>query len=243
MPPGYADSGMSANRQARLWVIDPSIHEAEDQCVQQVLDGWPGVSRVFHPSLRPGDGPSPDAGYEIDGAVVLGSSASVHDDLPWLRGLSAWLGPLLDGSRRIPVMGICFGHQLVAHLAGGKVGFLRQDHRKLLGAEETRFEGSRLLPGTHRLRVLVSHREVVDVLPAGYRVVARRREVAADAFEHEELPVYGVQFHPEARDEFAGRRGLDPSIIDARLVADSDRVLAAFRDHVLRDSRASSSFR
>jgi len=233
---------MSTNRGPRLWVVDPSIHEAEDQCVEQVLDGWHGESRVFHPSLRPGDGPAPDAGYDVDGVVILGSSASVHDDLPWLRELSGWLGPLLDGARRIPLMGICFGHQLVAHLAGGKVGFLRKDRGKLLGAEETVFDGSRLLPGTHRLRVLVSHREVVDSPPERYRVVASRPEVPVDGFEHEELPVFGVQFHPEARDEFAGRRGLDLSVIDPRLVADSDRVLAAFRDHVLRSSSAASSF-
>jgi GMP synthase-like glutamine amidotransferase len=233
---------MSTNREPRLWVVDPSVNEAEDQCVEQVLGGWRGDRRVFHPSLRPGDGPAPDAGYDLDGVVILGSSASVYDDLPWLRDLSGWLTPLLDGSRRIPVLGICFGHQLVAHLAGGGVGFLRDDRRKLLGAEETVFVGSRLLPGTHRLRVLVSHREVVDALPGGYRVVASRPEVPIDGFEHDELPVYGVQFHPEARDEFAGRRGLDSSIIDARLVADSDQLLAAFRDHVLRDSSAASSF-
>jgi GMP synthase-like glutamine amidotransferase len=233
---------MSAKSRPGLWVVDPSIHEAEDQCVEQVLDGWPGESRVFRPSLRPGDGPTTDAGYDVDGAVILGSSASVHDDLGWLRELSAWLGPVLHGTRRLPVLGICFGHQLIAHLAGGRVGFLHGDQRKMLGAEETTLTGSRLLPGTHRLRVLVSHREVVDSPPAGYRVVASRPAVPVDGFEHEHLPIYSVQFHPEARDEFAGRRGLDTSIIDTKLVTDSKRILAAFRDHVLRDSSASSNF-
>ncbi len=220
---------------AKLWVVDPSINEAEDQCVEQVLDGWSGESRVFHPSLRPGDGPAPGDGYDTDGVVILGSSASVYDDHLWLRDLSAWLEPIVDGSRRLPVLGVCFGHQLVAHLAGARVVFLHPDRQKELGTVETRLTGSRLLPGDHRLRVLVSHREIVESSPVGYRVVASRPGVPLDGFEHEDLPILTVQFHPEARDEFAGRRGLDPSVIDARLVEDSNRILAAFRDSVLDD--------
>ena len=159
---------------AKLWVVDPSINEAEDQCVEQVLDGWSGESRVFHPSLRPGDGPAPGDGYDTDGVVILGSSASVYDDHLWLRDLSAWLEPIVDGSRRLPVLGVCFGHQLVAHLAGARVVFLHPDRQKELGTVETRLTGSRFLPGDHRLRVLVSHREIVESLPVGYRVVGSK---------------------------------------------------------------------
>jgi len=219
----------------RLWVIDPSINEPEDQCVEQVLRDWPGQSRVFRPVLSPGDGPAPGAGYDVDGVVVLGSGASVHDRLDWMKDLAEWLSPLLDGSRRVPVLGICFGHQLVAHMKGAEIGDLWPDGKKEVGSAETLVEGGRLLPGAHRLRVVISHRETVKTLPEGYRVVARRPGVPLDGLEHERLPVSTFQFHPEARDEFVVRRGLDPEIIDRRLVEDSNRLLAAFRASVLNE--------
>lgn len=220
-------------RAKRLWVIDPSIHHAEDECVERVLGGWPGERRIFRPSLSPGDGPGPSDGYDTDGVVVLGSSASVYDAPGWLDDLSAWMGPLLDGSRSLPVLGICFGHQLVAHLAGARIGVLRADGGKDFGLRETRLEGGSLLPGRHDLRVVVSHREAVETLPRGYRVTARRPDVPIDGLEHDRLPVFTFQFHPEARREFVARRGLDPAAIDDRVVADSDRLLDAFRRRVL----------
>ena len=217
----------------QLWIIDPSIHESEDQCVEQVLRAWPGQSRIFRPSLSPGDGPGRHEGYDVDGVVVLGSSASVYDDLPWMEQLSGWLRPVLEGTVPLPVLGICFGHQLIAHLAGGRIGELRDDGTKELGFRETDVSGGRLLPGHHTLKVVVSHRETVQTAPAGYRVTARRPGVPHDGLEHDSLPVFTFQFHPEARDEFVRRRGLDPGAVDARLVADSDRLLDAFRRVVL----------
>ena len=94
-------------------------------------------------------------------------------------------------------------------------------------------EGGRLLPGRHALRVVVSHREEVKRLPRGFRSVARRRGVAIDGMEHDTLPVFSFQFHPEAGEEFAGRAGLDLREIDDRLREDSRRLLGAFRRRVL----------
>jgi len=219
-------------RAKRLWVIDPSIHHAEDECVEQILAGWTGERRIFRPSLSPGDGPGPGDGYDADGVVVLGSSASVHEPLPWLRDLGAWLKPLLDGRRALPVLGICFGHQLVAHLAGARVGVLRPDGGKDLGLRDTLLEGGSLLPGRHDLKVVVSHRETVETLPDGYRVTARRPEVPIDGLEHDDLPMFTFQFHPEARRDFVARRGMDPAAIDDRVVGDSNRLLDAFRRRV-----------
>ena len=157
----------------------------------------------------------------------------MHEPRPWAERLSAWLRPILDGSRPIPLLGVCYGHQLIAHLAGGEVSFLDPDRTKRLGVETSELSGGRLLPGRHRLRVVVSHREHVTGVPEGYRVVAGRPGTPVDGLEHEQLPVFAFQFHPEARDEFADRAGIDPGAIDARLREDSGRVLQAFRERVL----------
>ncbi len=214
--------------QPTLWVIDPSLEHPEDQGIEQILRPWPGASRVFRPGLRPGDGPGPESGYDVDGIVLMGSAASVLDDHPWMRPLEAWLRPLLEGELRIPVLGICFGHQMIAHVARGRVDWVDPDRRKIVGVESTHLGGGRLIRGEHQLRVVVSHREVVKVAPAEYRVTASRVHSPVDGLEHESLPVFSYQFHPEAREEFARRAGIRPEAIDDRLRADSDRVLAAF---------------
>jgi GMP synthase-like glutamine amidotransferase len=217
-----------------LWVVDPSIRHAETQGVGEILDGWPGPHRLFRPVLTPGDGPGPDAGYETSGVVLMGSAASVHEPLAWLDRLGAWLRPVIEGGVRVPLLGICFGHQLIAHLAGGEVGFLDDDGRdKLLGVYRTRLNASRLVPQRDALDVVVSHREEIKRLPCGYRAVASRQEVEFDGIEHVDLPIFGFQFHPEAREEFAVHAGIDPGVISAAVRQDSRALLGAFRRVVL----------
>lgn len=215
-----------------LLIIDPSVAAPEDQGVAEVARGFRGRITVVRPVLS-GDGPDPRTGYGFDGVVVLGSRASALDVDPWITSLLEWLTPLLSGEIRVPVLGICFGHQLVAYAASGcdpaSVGFVREDQSKVVEYTESTLTGGRLLPGTHTLRVVASHREEVKHVPPGYRCVAHRDGVLADGLEHESLPIFTFQFHPEAREDFAVRAGLDPTGVDARLREDTQRLLGAFR--------------
>ena len=217
----------------RLWVIDPSVSRPEDQGVAHIVEGWTGPTRLFRPALRPGDGPTPAAGYDTDGIVLMGSASSVHDYPGWLEELKGWLQPVLEGDVDLPLLGICFGHQLVAHGAGGEVGFMRPDRSKRLAVEDAELDGGRLLPGRRTLRVVASHSEEVKTCPPGYRVVARRPGVPIDGMEHRDRPIFSFQFHPEAGEEFALHVGIPVEGLDARVHDDSRRVLEAFRARVL----------
>lgn len=208
-----------------LWVIDPSAKVAETQGVATLLKGWTGSHRLFEPALRSGDDPQ---GYACDGIVVLGSGASVEDDLPWLRRLADWLRPVVRGEIERPLLGICFGHQLIGHLAGAPVGFLDSERTKRIGIEETTFQGGRLTPGLERMPVVVSHREQVEACPAGFEVTALRGGVPIDGLQHRTRPIYSYQFHPEARDEFAERSGIPLGRLDERLRSGNDRLLESF---------------
>jgi len=133
----------------------------------------------------------------------------------------------------IPVLGICFGHQLIAHLAGGEVGLVAADGSKRTGVETTRIRNSGLVAGDATLRVVVSHREEVKACPPGFRVVASRPGVPVDGLEHTSLPLYSFQFHPEAREEFARHAGIAPEGIDETLRSENRRLLRAFHEVVV----------
>jgi GMP synthase-like glutamine amidotransferase len=188
---------------------------------------WDGPSTVWAPALDP-DGPSPRSAEPFAAVVLLGSRASVHDDGPWIRRLRDVLGPIVSGDVDRPFLGVCYGHQWLAHEAGGTVGVAIPDGSKIVGVADTRFQGGRLLPEGRVLRVIVSHREAVTRIPERFLVTATRTDCAIDALEHAERPLFGVQFHPEARDDFARSAGFDPALIDERVRSDSAAVLRAF---------------
>jgi GMP synthase-like glutamine amidotransferase len=233
-PASSTTAATDARSSRRLWVIDPSLYTAEDQGVESILKEWSGPWQVLCPAMRPPDvAPlNPDLGYEgVAAVVVMGSAASVNDQAPWLDALKAWVTPILEGEVEVPLLGLCFGHQLIASLGGGRVGYLRDDHSKRVGVEESEaLAGNRLLEAGARLRVIVSHREHVAQAPdpARYEVTATRPGVAVDGLQHRRLPIFGVQFHPEARQAFAERVGIGAQAVDARLVEDGQRLLRAF---------------
>lgn len=76
--------------------------------------GRPFETRAFAVS----QGQLPDDAGVCDAWLLTGSPASVLDDDPWQRDLSAFLGPLVD---RAPLIGICYGHQHLHHMLGGRV--------------------------------------------------------------------------------------------------------------------------
>ena len=215
-------------KRPRLLVIDPSCNHAETEGVRRTLYETSPDSVVLEPSLK-GEGPRPGDSYEWDGVVVLGSAISVYDSHAWLRDLSLWLQPLIDGEHKVPLLGICFGHQLLAHLAGGRVEFLTQDRKKLLGLRWSRFTDEGRLVPSGRYCVIASHREGVVEMPGSWRVTAEREGSPFDAIEHRERNLFGVQFHPEAAGEFLGSAGLDPLGFDEECDRTARLVLGGFR--------------
>jgi len=97
-----------------------------------------------------------------------------------------------------PILGICYGMQLIAHLEGGKViGAGRREYgRAELHIAETQglFEGFKL---TEPAGVWMNHGDHVDEPPTGYVLTASSETVRIAAFRHRTKPIHAVQFHPE----------------------------------------------
>lgn len=138
---------------------------------------------------------------DLAGIIVLGSASSVNDAEPWQLAMNAWLKPRLDAG--IPTIGICYGHQLLAHLFGGKVDFVYPDRRKHSGFRKIQLQGNRLWNNQPLEGALaVSHNEAVLECPPDFEVIGTSPEIAIEAIAHRKLPIWGFQPHPESTEAF-----------------------------------------
>jgi GMP synthase (glutamine-hydrolysing) len=150
----------------------------------------------FH-RVRPHRGePLPDPG-RYRAVVVTGSSAMVTDPDDWIGACAHWMRETV--SRHIPVLGICFGHQLLARTLGGQVD---NNPRGIeVGTAVLRLTGDAasdplLGPVADPARFQVSHRQSVLRLPPGARLLAATALDPHHAFAVQGN-AWGLQFHPE----------------------------------------------
>ena len=129
------------------------------------------------------------AGYV--GIIFTGGPNSVYDES------SPHYSPeILDAG--IPVLGICYGAQLIAYMAGGvvKTSGSKSEYGKI---DMTRSKDSRLLKNIPEDTSVcwMSHTDYISSPPEGYKVTAVTRDCPCAAMENDEKRIYAVQFHPE----------------------------------------------
>lgn len=135
-----------------------------------------------------------------DGVVVTGSPAMVSDREPWSENAAQWLTRVVD--KAVPLLGVCYGHQLLAHALGGEVGYHpggRESgtHRvELLNSakDDPLFRG---MPDSFRAQL--THKQTVLSLPQGAVLLGRNEFEPHQAFRVGKY-AWGVQFHPEFTD-------------------------------------------
>lgn len=138
---------------------------------------------------------------EYQGIVLSGSPFSVLDaQSPRFDATITQLG--------LPILGLCYGHQLLALHFGGCVG--RGAIREYGRASMVIKEVSPLLDGLESIeQVWMSHGDMVTELPEGFEVLAITADCPYTAVGHPGKKVYGLQFHPEVTDTPNGMRILD----------------------------------
>jgi GMP synthase (glutamine-hydrolysing) len=174
----------------------PSIREREGDFDDMVIAGA-GLARqdvtvcpVYDSQPLPGL-----SGFY--GVIITGSHAMVTDREKWSEQLAQWVRDAAFG--RIPVLGICYAHQLLAQALGGKVGYHPGGLEMGSALIELTAEGMadpllEVLPA--KFTGHVAHAQTVTALPAGARGLAHNsfEPHHAIAFGH---GTWGLQFHPE----------------------------------------------
>jgi len=135
-------------------------------------------------------------GLQPKGIVFSGGPSSVYGDgAPAVDPAIFELG--------IPILGICYGMQLIAHQLNGKV---ERAHTREYGKSDVDFVvGSPLVKGLDAKQVVwMSHGDHVSQLPEGFVLDASTESAPIAAMSHHEKQIYAVQFHPEVRHSVKG---------------------------------------
>ncbi|MGP4844955.1 glutamine amidotransferase [Marinobacter sp. 1Y8] len=132
-----------------------------------------------------------------DGIVVTGSPAMVSDRADWSEFTAGWLQAQVRNNT--PVLGVCYGHQLLAHALGGTVDY-HPEGREIgtLAVQKTEASHSdrllRDLPNTFSANL--THMQSVLTLPDGAELLAYSDHEPHQAFRYGDC-AWGLQFHPE----------------------------------------------
>lgn len=131
----------------------------------------------------------------ISGVIVSGAHENVTDDLPWMTELQKWIKKI--HKQNIPMMGVCFGHQIIGKALGGKVAFNPNgDEYGLLPVQMLAKKAVFNVKLPEVFFAYATHSQSIVELPEGAISLAKS-ELEPNHIVHFGNKTWGFQFHPE----------------------------------------------
>ena len=132
----------------------------------------------------------------VSAVIISGSAACVTDPVPWMEPMVRAIQ--IAHERDVPILGICFGHQIVAHSIFGE-GTVRKADIPEIGWKDIAVTGQDPLfaGSTDTFRTFVSHFDEVRPNIPGMTVFARTEDCSVHAYRVDGKRTWGVQFHAE----------------------------------------------
>ena len=166
----------------------------------------------------------PDLDDNIKGVILSGGPSSVNDeDAPQIN-----LESILD---KFPVLGICYGAQLLVKEMGGVVS--PSAKREYGRANLSTIENSTLLKGvSNNSQVWMSHGDTVEKLPDNFELIAGTDSIEVAAYKIREKEIFGIQFHPEVTHTLDGLQIIRNFLLDI-CKCDQDWTPASFIEELV----------
>ena len=150
-------------------------------------------------------GQLPAAPGEQDAYLITGSSAGVYDDLPWIAPLSDFLRA---AKGEVPLVGVCFGHQIMAQAFGGQV--VKSERGWGVGLHRYAIERPQIWTDAPSVAIPASHQDQVVTLPPSATVVGGSTFTPFGMLSYGDQSAISMQFHPEFDPAYAA------ALIEAR---------------------------
>ena len=184
-----------------ILIIDPFVREPVNNCFNRMVKIYsPSPCFIWQPVAHCA---IPLIENKLHSIIVLGSASHVFQQEPWHKVVAKYLHQQLKNN--IPVLGICFGHQLMANYFGSKIEFAFSDERKILQTRKIHWK----VTNFHSLIAGISHRQIVTSLGRNLESLTKENKgeallslFANDVIRHKKLPFLGVQPHLEASEIF-----------------------------------------
>ena len=141
----------------------------------------------IHSEMISNTTPLADAREKEPMGMILGGGPSLNkagNSIEYIKNL------------KIPILGICLGHQLIAQAFGGEIATAEFESYAQIELEILD-ENDIFKDLGPKMNVWASHKDEIKVMPNEFDILARSHICDVEAMKHHKKPVYGIQFHPE----------------------------------------------
>jgi len=190
-----------------LMVIDPGVLTPSIESFNRISKVTPlNVSYHLPALFGPKSLLKATKDNNISGIIILGSASSVNDSTNWQTEIERLI--LYASAKLTPILGLCYGHQLLGKIFGGIVEPLWNKKIKR-GCRVVNIKKSSMWGSSRSGSLLYSHKDGITKVPPKFNVIASSEMVAIEGIGSTEKPIWGFQAHLEATEAFTEEHNIE----------------------------------